>query len=143
MKKTAIILSMLLFCFSLSPTAYAHPGRTDANGGHYNRSTGEYHYHNGGSSNSKPSSGSTSTNNTSPTVRPTSTPTETPTKSPTSTPTKTPTASPKATVTPKATRASSAASEEISNGSKFIGFMLFLGLIALVVYLCRKYKKSK
>lgn len=26
---------------------YAHPGRTDANGGHWNRSTGEYHYHTG------------------------------------------------------------------------------------------------
>ena len=25
----------------------AHPGRTDGNGGHYNRSTGEYHYHHG------------------------------------------------------------------------------------------------
>ena len=26
---------------------YAHPGRTDSNGGHYNRSTGGYHYHHG------------------------------------------------------------------------------------------------
>ena len=26
---------------------YAHPGGTDSNGGHYNRSTGEYHYHHG------------------------------------------------------------------------------------------------
>ena len=25
----------------------AHPGRTDSSGGHYNRSTGEYHYHHG------------------------------------------------------------------------------------------------
>ena len=25
----------------------AHSGRTDGNGGHYNRSTGEYHYHHG------------------------------------------------------------------------------------------------
>ena len=24
-----------------------HPGRTDENGGHYDRSTGEYHYHHG------------------------------------------------------------------------------------------------
>ena len=31
----------------ISLTAYAHPGRTDANGGHYDRSTGEYHYHHG------------------------------------------------------------------------------------------------
>ena len=26
---------------------FGHPGRTDANGGHYNRKTGEYHYHSG------------------------------------------------------------------------------------------------
>ena len=26
----------------------SHSGRTDSKGGHYNRSTGEYHYHNGG-----------------------------------------------------------------------------------------------
>ena len=31
----------------ISLTAYAHPGRTDANGGHYDHSTGEYHYHHG------------------------------------------------------------------------------------------------
>lgn len=30
----------------------AHPGRTDANGGHHDRKAGTYHYHNGGSSNS-------------------------------------------------------------------------------------------
>lgn len=28
-------------------SASAHPGRTDANGGHYDSSTGEYHYHHG------------------------------------------------------------------------------------------------
>ncbi|MBR6688808.1 MAG: YHYH domain-containing protein [Clostridia bacterium] len=33
----------------LSPISMAHSGRTDANGGHYDRSTGIYHYHNGGS----------------------------------------------------------------------------------------------
>lgn len=27
--------------------SFAHPGRTDSQGGHYNRSTGEYHYHHG------------------------------------------------------------------------------------------------
>lgn len=40
-----IILS-LLFLIS----AHAHPGRLDSNGGHYNRDTGEYHYHDGSSS---------------------------------------------------------------------------------------------
>lgn len=41
----------LLLCAMLlaAPViALAHSGRTDANGGHYNRKTGEYHYHNGG-----------------------------------------------------------------------------------------------
>lgn len=35
---------LLLFCCSV---AFAHPGSTDSNGGHYDRSTGEYHYHHG------------------------------------------------------------------------------------------------
>ena len=30
--------------------AYSHSGRTDSRGGHYNRKTGQYHYHNGGPS---------------------------------------------------------------------------------------------
>ena len=34
-------------CLSVSITVSAHPGRTDADGGHYNRDTGEYHYHHG------------------------------------------------------------------------------------------------
>lgn len=34
---------LLLFALNVS----AHPGRTDSNGGHYNRSTGEYHFHHG------------------------------------------------------------------------------------------------
>lgn len=44
------VLSALFFIFCLITFAlvsYAHPGRTDANGGHYDRSTGEYHYHHG------------------------------------------------------------------------------------------------
>jgi hypothetical protein len=36
----------LTVSFSLI-TAFAHGGRTDDNGGHYNRDTGEYHYHHG------------------------------------------------------------------------------------------------
>lgn len=42
------LLSFLLaFLLLLSPTVLAHSGKTDANGGHYDRSTGEYHYHHG------------------------------------------------------------------------------------------------
>ena len=41
----------LLLCIAslsvVSITAYAHSGRTDSSGGHWNRSTGEYHYHHG------------------------------------------------------------------------------------------------
>lgn len=35
------------FVLLLSPAVLAHSGKTDANGGHYDRSTGEYHYHHG------------------------------------------------------------------------------------------------
>ena len=39
-----IIICLLIFVLPIS----AHSGRTDSNGGHYNHSTGEYHYHCGG-----------------------------------------------------------------------------------------------
>lgn len=42
MKGKWIVVSALSFACCL---AFGHPGRTDANGGHYNRKTGEYHYH--------------------------------------------------------------------------------------------------
>lgn len=44
------ILSIIVCVFALSfvcMTVYAHPGRTDSNGGHTDHSTGEYHYHHG------------------------------------------------------------------------------------------------
>lgn len=40
-----ILACMLLL--SCCTVAFAHPGATDANGGHYDHSTGEYHYHQG------------------------------------------------------------------------------------------------
>lgn len=40
-------LSLLLALFFLITPVFAHSGRTDSNGGHYDRSTGEYHYHHG------------------------------------------------------------------------------------------------
>ena len=44
MRKTLAVI----FCFMLVFTcASAHPGRTDASGGHWDHSTGEYHYHHG------------------------------------------------------------------------------------------------
>lgn len=40
-------LSLLLLLSLLVVPVLAHPGRTDSNGGHYDRSTGQYHYHHG------------------------------------------------------------------------------------------------
>lgn len=37
----------IVLCLNVAVVAFAHPGRTDSSGGHYNRSTGEYHYHHG------------------------------------------------------------------------------------------------
>ncbi len=44
------------FCLSLLliPAAGAHSGKTDANGGHWDNSTGEYHYHHGYSAHQHP-----------------------------------------------------------------------------------------
>ncbi len=60
------LLTTFILVISSGAIAEAHPGRTDSNGGHtcntncakWGYETGEYHYHNGGSS--KPSSGSSS-----------------------------------------------------------------------------------
>ena len=49
---TLIITVWLLIIFSA--IAFAHPGNTDGKGGHYNRSTGEYHYHHGYSEHQHP-----------------------------------------------------------------------------------------
>ena len=49
-RKTSIAFGlMLIFGVLFYDAAHTHPGRTDANGGHYNRKTGGYHYHGGGS----------------------------------------------------------------------------------------------
>ena len=41
------ILFLLLTLILLTQNITAHPGSLDENGGHYNRKTGEYHYHEG------------------------------------------------------------------------------------------------
>lgn len=41
------LFAALMFTLSTVTIALAHPGRTDANGGHTDSSTGEYHYHHG------------------------------------------------------------------------------------------------
>lgn len=40
-------VSMLIIFISLFTISFAHSGKTDSNGGHYDSSTGEYHYHHG------------------------------------------------------------------------------------------------
>lgn len=40
-------LLVLVLALLLSLPVLAHSGRTDSDGGHYDRSTGEYHYHHG------------------------------------------------------------------------------------------------
>jgi hypothetical protein len=111
--KKSLLLIALLFFLPIGITE-AHPGRTDANGGHTCRtncenwglSYGKYHYHGG----RETSNGSTGGSYTAPVpetqqevvVLPTNTsiPTRTPTKIPTRVPTKPPTPTVKITVTP-------------------------------------------
>ena len=60
-KQILSICAAMLFSISAPLSVSAHPGRLDANGGHWNRSTGTYHYHNrSGSSSSSLSSGNAS-----------------------------------------------------------------------------------
>ena len=44
---TSIVLCFLVFIF-IPVSGGTHSGGLDSNGGHYNRKTGEYHYHRGG-----------------------------------------------------------------------------------------------
>lgn len=46
-KQRTFFIAVLLFTIFSAVTVYAHPGKTDSNGGHTDRSTGEYHYHHG------------------------------------------------------------------------------------------------
>ena len=50
MKNCKIATTILIFCLSLlmlNSFVVAHSGDTDSQGGHYNHSTNEYHYHHG------------------------------------------------------------------------------------------------
>lgn len=47
MKRLLLLsLTLIVLCLSCIQVS-AHSGKTDANGGHYDRSEGEYHYHHG------------------------------------------------------------------------------------------------
>lgn len=45
MRKIILFSLLMILCFPAA--SFAHSGGTDANGGHYDRSTGEYHFHHG------------------------------------------------------------------------------------------------
>ena len=45
--KILTICLIVTFSISMQFIAYAHSGGTDSDGGHYDHSTGEYHYHHG------------------------------------------------------------------------------------------------
>lgn len=47
MRKLFAFMFCMVVIVSISLVSYAHPGRTDASGGHRDISTGEYHYHHG------------------------------------------------------------------------------------------------
>ena len=62
MKKSIFSVLLCASILTAPVSAFAHPGRTDSNGGHWDRSTNTYHYHNDGDSSSNSSSASSSSN---------------------------------------------------------------------------------
>lgn len=54
----------IILLFSIN-VAFAHPGRTDSNGGHWDHDTGEYHYHDGEYASQSGGSSSSSSSNSS------------------------------------------------------------------------------
>lgn len=46
-KISLILMSIVIIILGSCVAVFAHPGKTDSNGGHFDRSTGEYHYHHG------------------------------------------------------------------------------------------------
>lgn len=54
MKKIVVLILVVLILFCCISVVYGHSGRTDSSGGHYDKSTGEYHYHHGYSAHEHP-----------------------------------------------------------------------------------------
>lgn len=65
MKNSFAVLTIIFFCFIFCINCYAHGGRLDSNGGHWDHSSGTYHYHDGtsGSKNNSSNSSSSSSSN--------------------------------------------------------------------------------
>lgn len=90
-----LVAGFFVICCCMLPTVgVAHSGRTDSQGGHYNRKTGEYHFHHGYPAHDHPGG-------VCPYDKPTKAPTVTP--KPTAKLTARPTATPKPTNTPRPT----------------------------------------
>lgn len=53
-KKIITIVIFILLIIVTPISSYAHSGRTDSNGGHYDHSDGSYHYHHGYSAHGHP-----------------------------------------------------------------------------------------
>lgn len=156
---TAVSAAILTVVVATMPGVCAHSGRTDANGGHYNRSTGEYHYHHGYPAHQHPngvcpynydktehksntsSSASSSSNTTAaavaavatpiPTTVPTPIPTPIPTPVPTPIPTPTIKPTPQPTVAPTAEPLLSPAAG-IKAGGAAIAALIIGGANALI-----------
>lgn len=54
MKKIFCLIAIVVLVALSIVSAFAHSGRTDSDGGHYNHDTGEYHYHHGYSEHQHP-----------------------------------------------------------------------------------------
>lgn len=135
------LLSLLLALSLLITPVLAHPGRTDANGGHWDNSTGEYHYHHGYSAHqhydmdgdgipdcpysfkdaTNHSSGSSGSKSTTSTTAPSYISTTSPTTSP-----------PRTTTAPQ-----TATSEKKGKTSGMIGWIVSLALV-IALYGCSK-----
>ena len=59
-----LFIAVFMIVSAMTPV-FAHSGRTDSNGGHWDHSNGTYHYHNNGSGSSSNSSSSSSSSNSS------------------------------------------------------------------------------
>ncbi len=54
MKKVLCIITAIICGLSFTVLCFAHSGKTDSSGGHYDSSAGEYHYHHGYSAHQHP-----------------------------------------------------------------------------------------
>ena len=125
-----IPIIILIVCFAFCLSASAHSGRTDANGGHWDRKAGTYHYH--GAPKAGTSSESTSSKPTS-TLPPVETPAPTPTSTPTPTPT--PTLKPAPNVSTSKAKTSLDNKEKTSDIEPVFKFLILLTVFFIGGYL--------